>query len=283
MKPFFSVIVAAYNKADVIGSTLDSLLEQSFTDFEIIVIDDGSNDYSAKLIAEYNSPKITYYYQVNKGVSSARNKGVEISRGSYIVFLDADDQVENDWLFHFHHKIISFEADLVFCDVRTLDAIKNEVRVTSARFPYGNNQQCESGIYLTGAFCIKADLLKKVGCYDSKLRFGENAELSIRMLHLSPKIAFTDQPGLIYNLNQEGSGKNYLNRILDTEYVIQKHKSYFSKNVMTLQLYYQSIAFGYKKLKNKRKAFVFYIKAWLVRITSLKPLLLAIRLVITGK
>lgn len=86
-----SVIIPLYNKENCIKRTIESVINQTYTNWECIVIDDGSNDNSSEVLKEINDDRIVYIYQENKGVSSARNNGVLKSKGEWIVFLDADD------------------------------------------------------------------------------------------------------------------------------------------------------------------------------------------------
>lgn len=93
-----SVIVPCYNGANYISETLKSILSQDGVDLEIILIDDGSTDHSKKNILEFNDSRIKYFYQSNQGVSKARNNGLEISNGDYVIFFDADDLMTKDFL-----------------------------------------------------------------------------------------------------------------------------------------------------------------------------------------
>lgn len=86
-----SVIIPTYNRAHFIGDTLDSLLAQTFTNFEAIVVDDGSKDDTREVMARYIDPRIHYFYKENGGLSSARNFGFERVRGEFVAFLDSDD------------------------------------------------------------------------------------------------------------------------------------------------------------------------------------------------
>lgn len=96
--PFYSVIIPTYNRKVLLTKALESVLGQSFKDFELIIVDDGSNDGTNKLIREYNDPRIKYFYQGNKGVSFARNKGLKEAKGKYICFLDSDDFLDKNKL-----------------------------------------------------------------------------------------------------------------------------------------------------------------------------------------
>lgn len=89
----YSVVIPLYNKEHYIAGTLRSVLTQTFPDYEVIVVDDGSTDHSLQACKEVRSDKIRVVQQVNQGVSAARNKGIELAAGEYICFLDADDAI----------------------------------------------------------------------------------------------------------------------------------------------------------------------------------------------
>lgn len=93
-----SVIIPVYNKEHYVFETLQSLLEQTFSDWEAIVIDDGSKDNSADIVKCIKDPRIQFFQQSNHGVSYTRNKGIEMARGEFIAFLDADDTWFPDYL-----------------------------------------------------------------------------------------------------------------------------------------------------------------------------------------
>ena len=88
--PLFSVIIPTYNRAALLREALDSVFAQSFTDYEVIVVDDGSTDETAAVVASYGS-RIRYFQQQNQGPGAARNLGAKYATGEYIAFLDSDD------------------------------------------------------------------------------------------------------------------------------------------------------------------------------------------------
>lgn len=86
-----SVVIPCYNKAAFLGEAIESVLHQTYTHFEVIVVDDGSSDDSRMVASQY--PRVRYLYQFNQGPSAARNAGIRASRGNYLVFLDGDDRL----------------------------------------------------------------------------------------------------------------------------------------------------------------------------------------------
>lgn len=98
-----SIIVPIYNSAKYLAQCIDSIICQSYTDWELILVDDGSKDQSGRICDEYakQDHRITVIHQPNKGVSSARNVGIAIAKGEYLCFVDADDWLEPSFLIEF--------------------------------------------------------------------------------------------------------------------------------------------------------------------------------------
>jgi glycosyltransferase involved in cell wall biosynthesis len=92
MTPFFSVVIPVYNRAELLGQALQSVLAQSEQDFEIVVVDDGSQDDPASVVTELGDPRIVVVHQENRGGGAARNTGIDRARGRYVAFLDSDDR-----------------------------------------------------------------------------------------------------------------------------------------------------------------------------------------------
>ena len=111
-----SVIMPAYNRETYIRESIDSVLAQSFTDFELIVVDDGSTDTTAAIVESYTDSRIRLICQPNGGVSVARNTGLEASQGQFITFLDSDDLYYPDFLKTLYRLIQSKRAEMVFSD-----------------------------------------------------------------------------------------------------------------------------------------------------------------------
>lgn len=98
--PTLSIILPVYNKGKYVKRCIESILCQNFTSFELIIINDGSTDDSEYIIKEYEDERIRYYHTTNNGVSNARNLGLDVMKGEYILFIDADDWIESYYLKH---------------------------------------------------------------------------------------------------------------------------------------------------------------------------------------
>ena len=121
--PNLSVIIPIYNAENYIDESIKSVLEQTYKDFELILVDDGSTDGSSKIIQNYqeeNPEQIKIITQANRGVSAARNKGINSSNCPYILFLDADDYIQEDMLELMIKEAEETEADLVLCNMRVV-------------------------------------------------------------------------------------------------------------------------------------------------------------------
>lgn len=119
--PEFSVIVPVYKVEKYISRCIESILAQSFTDFELILVDDGSPDRSGEICEQYAllDNRICVIHQENRGVSRARNMGMKKAKGKYIVFVDGDDVVEENYLDCM--SLVNYDVDLIICGVKEID------------------------------------------------------------------------------------------------------------------------------------------------------------------
>lgn len=206
MTPSVSVIIPLYNKAPYIERTLRSIVAQTFVDFEVLVIDDGSTDGGAELVRQFHDHRISLKTQINSGVSAARNRGIIESRSDYIAFLDADDE----WKPEFLNTIWKLKED--FPEVKFF-ASSNEVI-------YGNGKKIirdydfpETSLvnlmeYITccvhkgtpvwsSAVMIYRPLLMKVGMFPVGQQRGEDLDTWFRLLAEGPLI-YHNKPLAVY-------------------------------------------------------------------------------------
>ena len=195
-KPLVSVIVPAYDVAEYIGEALDSVLTQTFTDYEIIVINDGSPDTPAleRALASY-LPRIVYLKQENQGVSAARNAGIQAARGSLLAFLDGDDT----WLPNYLEvQVAKIQADptidvlypnvMMFGDsskdgeeFMTLCPSNGEVTLERLLLQECNVSNCS---------IARRDAIMRAGLFDESLRSVEDFDLWLRVIKQGGRIAY---------------------------------------------------------------------------------------------
>jgi len=121
--PLISIIIPAYNAESTIESTISSALSQTYSNIEVVVVNDGSIDTTENvLISKFgNDSRVRVITQMNQGVSVARNTGIEQSAGEYIVFLDSDDYLENSFVSTLVSLISKSNSDIAFCAYRWVD------------------------------------------------------------------------------------------------------------------------------------------------------------------
>lgn len=181
--PRFSVVIPTYNRAHTLMRAISSVLEQTLTDFELIVVDDGSADGTHALVSALTDPRIRVLRQGNAGRSSARNAGAATAAGVYLAFLDSDDEVLPGWLAAFD-RCLSQAAATVACCGATI-RFKGGHASTRLPRPLGPVYCGYSGLFLAGTFAIDRQLFHELGGYDPRLAFSENTDLALRLTRVS--------------------------------------------------------------------------------------------------
>lgn len=180
---YVSVIIPTHNRAEVLGRAIASVLGQTWTDLELIVVDDGSTDATARVLAEFDDPRLTGMHQENKGVSSARNRGIAASSGRLIALLDSDDSWMPDKL----EKQVRFMAESGFAICQTDEIwIRNGQRV-NPRFkhakPAGWFLERSLELCLISPSCVMFTraLWNELGPFDERLPACEDYSLWLRV------------------------------------------------------------------------------------------------------
>ncbi|WP_394515580.1 glycosyltransferase family 2 protein [Pantoea sp. SGAir0430] len=183
-KTLFSIIIPVYDAQNTIRRTLQSVLNQTFSSYEIIVVNDGSRDNSARILQEFaHYPQVTVLNQINAGVSAARNSGLQQACGEYVLFLDADDWVDDNFLMSFKLNLNAWPAEAVDLMVGNLN--DNRIgKVSQAGFfsqqdiPYvlGELEMSDNIGYLHNK-CYRRQIID-----DLHLRFMEGVSMSEDLL-----------------------------------------------------------------------------------------------------
>lgn len=185
---FFSVIIPLYNKENFIENTIQSVLDQTFQDFEIIVINDGSIDKSEEKLLQFKDPRIRYYSKKNEGVSTTRNLGITFANANFIAFLDADDYWYPDFLKVMFDYCTRFINQKVFTTAIEVETSENtflaqySINKTSdfESVNYFKASKKESAI-LTSATVFNKEVFDKVGVFDPNIKSGQDTDLWIRI------------------------------------------------------------------------------------------------------
>lgn len=185
--PFFSVIIPSYNKEKYIKRAVDSVLEQDFDNFELIVVDDGSTDTSVELVSHYDDPRLRLVGQENQGVGPARNTGITESIGKWVVFLDADDMWLVSHLSIIKKIIYTFEdvgmvsnLSVERNDDSSINRILKPLEYEIKKIDYFLEAAKNIGVVNSSSSAIRRDVYAKKGGF-KKCRMGEDLEFWARV------------------------------------------------------------------------------------------------------
>jgi len=223
--PFFSVIIPTFNRADLLAKAIQSVLDQTFTDWELIVIDDGSTDHTASLVKSFEDERIGYYFKQNEERSAARNFGIEQSKGLFLSFLDDDDYYLSDFLSE-NQSVIAFENTPI-CAVLSNEYTLNNGKLVPGKIlsKYQNNPVRMLWVMQSSIrpFVIHREILEKEK-FDERFKYGEDGHLLIR-ISLKYPILILDKRLTVYVVHPgSGTQKKFLENIkenatLEMEYI----------------------------------------------------------------
>ena len=243
----FSVVIPLYNKELSISNTIQSVLNQTFQDFEIVVINDGSTDNSLQVVEQINDSRIRIINKPNGGVSSARNRGIKEAKYDWIAFLDGDDLWIDNHLETLKDMIETNPADKVFT-TSFIFSDNNNVKVQRESFAYLRvDNYCKASlthfnktIIWTSVVCVHKQVFDNVVAFNTNYIRGEDVDLWIR-ISKRYDIIYTDKVTAIYRKDAEnrsdvsyvGVKKTFLNDI-DFENITdnyeRKYYQYFLLN-----------------------------------------------------
>jgi glycosyltransferase involved in cell wall biosynthesis len=212
-KPFTSIIIPTFNRSNILPKAIDSIHRQTYTHYEIIVVDDGSTDNTKKIITKY--PEIKYIYQDNHGASSARNTGIQHAKGDFIAFLDSDDY----WLPNKLELQVKIFLKNPLLWMVAGAKVKNKDRKLNDSFSNPNLTYdtkkitflnlIEYNCINTPSVLVRRDIFEMTGLFDTNLKTGEDWDLWLRIACFGP-VAFIKTPLVIINkINQSLSSDRY--------------------------------------------------------------------------
>lgn len=243
--PLVSIVIPTYNRAHLIKRSIRSVLDQTYQNFEIIVVDDGSTDNTEEIIKSFNESKLNYIkHNRNKGAAATMNTGINYSKGDFVAFQGSDDE----WLLEkLEKEMKAFEDSKVNLGVvySGLWYIKNNEK---RYVPYSQITKKEGNIHnelLTGNFVsglsvVRKTCFEKVGLFNENLPSLEDWELYIRISKYFC-FKFIDEPLAIAYCSSDSASTNYSNLTKSSELIVKKHLEYFNKNKKILAANYANI------------------------------------------
>lgn len=288
----FSIIIPIYNVEKYLAQCIDSVLAQSFTDYELILVDDGSTDNSGKICDEYQEhiPSIKVIHKQNGGLSDARNVGTEVACADYIIYIDSDDYLsDTSFLLDLNQVIIEKQSDLILYKFQKFidgtDILQPCTYSMSGIELIINPDQVLMALVKADAYYgsawIKA--VKRSVLIDNKISFekgllGEDMEWSCNLLTKAITISVIDKPYIAYRQRAGSISKtNKLKNLTDFIYILEKWSNGIEKANITferrdalrgiLAKYYANLLITYLRVNDPAK------KEFVSRIKKLSSLL----------
>lgn len=228
-----TIIIPVYNAEQYLHRCVDSLLKQTYTNIELILVDDGSSDNSSKICDEYcaKDKRINVIHKTNNGVSEARNSGLKVATGDYIGFVDSDDFVEESFV----EDMMIGDYDIIVSGYRAISEKQEEI-ILPKEIEY-KNQNKE---FFTAAFCnnyfnavwnklFKKSVIKDIG-FDKEFNFGEDYKFNIQALDNATNIVSVPIANYNYVIFQNS------NSICKKEKIYRKISSYIMQTEMAEDL-----------------------------------------------
>lgn len=216
-----SVIVAAYNIQDYIVKCLESIANQTYKNLEVIVVDDGSSDNTGKLADEFaeNDNRFIVIHKENGGVSSARNRGIDVAGGDFIGFVDGDDTIENDMYEMLVNNAIKYDADISHCGYKLVENAKETLIHGTGNIIIQDRKKgildLMDGSLIEPGIWNKIFRKKIVGDtrLDEGLKINEDLYFNILLFNKANKSVFEDKAKYYYIKRENSSTTSSLNNI----------------------------------------------------------------------
>lgn len=236
--PLVSVIIPTYNRKEYVQKAIDSVLIQTYVNYEIIVVDDGSRDGTSIALQKRYKDKIVYLWQENQGESVARNKGISLAKGSMIAFLDSDDVWIQDKLEKQVAALLNNPNAVLCCGQswaidssgNVVDPIPLGYGLREIDFELG--KLCLRNHVFNSTVTVKRSCLAQTGNFDSQITFGEDWDLWLR-LRILGDFVFLGEP-LAY-IRRHSSSQSQSGAITRNDLILQDHLKILEKLFSTWQ------------------------------------------------
>jgi glycosyltransferase involved in cell wall biosynthesis len=227
--PTISVIIPAYNAAEYIGEAIGSVLDQTYTSYQLIVINDGSPDSDGLERELGRFQGIQYITQENRGAAAARNAGLRCAEGEFVAFLDADDRWLSNFLESQLELLISTNADVVFADARLFGPSPLAGRTFMSGLPPKGDVTAESLLaeevaVLTSTVVARKKSILEVGLFDETMRRGHDFLLWLRLAKNGARFAYQRTVLAEHRILESGLSGNTISQLERTLAVLDSIK-----------------------------------------------------------
>lgn len=201
-KPFFTVVIPVYNRSFILSKTLQSVLRQTFEDFDIIVVDDGSKDHPETVCAGINDPRLRVIRQENGGASKARNTGIDAANGRYVALLDSDDAYLPTHL-EAMKALIDLNPDAVVYSPVIADRGRGRSFIKPPRAIHvgenmANYLMRDRGFVQTSGLCLPTDVARRVR-YREDASYGDDTDFAVRLQLSGCNFVMKDVPTVLWS------------------------------------------------------------------------------------
>lgn len=263
-----SITIPTYNRSHLISRAIESIKNQTFKNWELFIVDDGSTDNTEEVIAPFlEDNRIQFIKKENSGAAHSRNVGVEKAQGEYITFLDSDDEAKPDWLEKIIAVINKNSPAMVCCGCEIVDHEGNLLTInlpeSKPAFFGDQDYKMTNG----GVFAIERQLFLNIGGYDGKLESGQHTELSFRLipyiLDAGLKIENIYQSLIKIHIHKgERIRGNKKSKYLGSRRTLEKHTSFFTGKDKARSDYEGVVAYNASLLGLKKDAIVYAKKSF---------------------
>ena len=246
-----SIVMPVYNKEKYIKNAIESVISQTFKDWELIIIDDGSVDNSYEICKQFSDERIHVYHTKNQGVSIARNYGMSLARGEYITFIDGDDTVSENYLKHLYIP----ESEMVIGGLQMVDAngskIKEIVPTLSGNLEIRESalsfykEQIRTGIYgFVSSKLVKRSIIEQGKIeFDKSINLAEDYDFFLKIYNLINKVQFVNVAEYFYEQDTDNSAISMKDEKIDfyKQIEIQNETKKFLQRYQSFGQYEQKI------------------------------------------
>lgn len=241
MDKLISVIIPVFNNEERIVRCISSVLQQSYGNIELVIVNDGSTDGSEEKIKSVDDGRMRYIFQENAGPSVARNRGLDVAKGEYIMFVDSDDYIERDMIESLYSAAVDFDAEIVTCNIRKKRAEHTFVEVKEPYVGQMTWQEFYVNFLLHNGLCslwnklFKKSLFHNIRLYED-IRLGEDSSALLRVLSSAARIAHVPQALYVYDLTHEGISRNAKKNVYEYMIAINRVLDFYRQNGLELPL-----------------------------------------------